>query len=201
MRGLIAFLFLLPYTAVFSQADTTSAAGTLSFGVRSSWGLVYEGDWQRMAFGSGAQARLQFSDKVNSDWFLDYLHSDLEDFGKRTDIHIGWSVLYYPMNKKGFIEPYILAGHCFEFLTIAENTNPDNKVQRTSASIQAGTGVHFHLTPRCDLSLETQYMMHFGPNIEAVSLTPVEFVKEKGLTLQDHLLFHFSINYSVADLW
>ncbi|PLW95157.1 MAG: hypothetical protein C0592_00700 [Marinilabiliales bacterium] len=201
MRVIVIIAFLLPYISGFSQSDTTSAAGTLSFGVRSSWGLVYEGDWQRMAFGSGAQFRLQFSDKVNSDWFLDYLHGDLEDYGKRTDIHIGWSVLYYPLNKKGFVQPYILAGHCFEFLTISENMNAVNKVQRTSASIQAGAGMHFHLSPRFDLSLETQYMMHFGPDIETVSLLPVEFVKEEGLALQDHLLFHFSINYSVADLW
>jgi hypothetical protein len=198
---MIAFLFLFPYTASFSQADTTSAAGTLSFGVRSSWGLVYEGDWQRMAFGSGAQMRVQFSDKVNSEWFLDFLQGDLEDIGKRSDIHIGWSVLYYPMNRKGFIQPYILAGHCFEFLRISENMNSDNKVQRTSASIQAGTGVHFHISPKCDLSVEAQYMMHFGPNIEVVSPVPVEFVKETGLTLQDHVLLHFSINYSIASLW
>lgn len=197
----LLLLFWLFAAGVGAQTDSLTPAGQLSLGVRSSWGLVYEHDWNRISFGSGGQLRLRFSDKVNSDWFFDFLQGDLDDIGRRTDLHIGWSILYYPLNKNGFVQPYIVAGHCFEFLTMSENGNPDNAASRKSASIQAGAGVHLHIAPRTDLSFMTQYMMHFGTNIDVVQTDPVIFEKPGGIALQDHILLNFSINYIIADLW
>jgi len=196
----LLLLFWLPFQGVSAQTDSLTPAGQLSVGVRSSWGLVYEHDWNRVAFGSGAQFRLRFSEKVNSDWFIDYLQGDLDDIAKRTDVHIGWSVLYYPFNKQTILQPYLLAGHCFELLRISENTNDENFVVRKSASVQAGAGVHLHLTPKADISFVTQYMIHFGTNID-VTDNPVVFSKPGGIALQDHVLLHFSLNYQIADLW
>ena len=48
--------------------------------------------------GVGGQFRIQFADRVNSDWFFDYIKSDIGDFASRTDYHIGWSVIYYLTN-------------------------------------------------------------------------------------------------------
>lgn len=195
----VLFLWLNP--EVEAQNDSLTSAGQLSVGVRSSWGLVYEHDWNRMSFGSGGQFRLRFSDKVNSDWFFDFLQGDLDDIGRRTDIHIGWCVLYYPINKQGTWQPYLLAGHCFEFLKMSENGNTDNFANRKSASIQAGAGVQLHLSKRADISFVAQYMMHFGTNIDVVSTNPLVFEKPGGIALQDHVLLHFSLNYVIADLW
>jgi len=196
----VILLFCLSSAGVSAQSDSLTSAGQISVGVRSSWGLVYEHEWNRAAFGSGAQFRLRFSEKVNSDWFIDYLQGDLADIAKRTDVHIGWSVLYYPLNKKTILQPYLLAGHCFELLRISENTNDANFVTRKSASVQAGAGVHLHLTPRADISFVAQYMIHFGTNIN-VTDNPVTFTKPGGIALQDHILLHVSFNYQIADLW
>lgn len=202
MRILPAILLLwLSFPCAIAQKSNLAPAGQLSLGVRSSWGLVYEHDWNRMSFGSGGQFRLRFSDKVNSDWFFDFLQGDLDDIGRRTDIHIGWSVLYYPLQQKSFFQPYIVAGHCFEFLTMSENGHPDNEAQRKSASVQAGIGVHLHVAERTDLSFMSQYMMHFGTNIDILQTSPLVFNKPGGIALQDHILLNFSINYFITDLW
>lgn len=196
----LSILLFILSAAVSAQTDSLTPAWQISLGVRSSWGLVYEHNWNRAAFGSGGQFRLRFSDRVNSDWFIDYLQGDLGDFAKRTDVHIGWSVLYYPLNKKTTLQPYLLAGHCFELLRISENTNDANFVTRISASVQAGAGVHLNLTPKADISFVTQYMIHFGTNID-VAEYPVTFTKPGGIALQDHILLHVSLNYQIADLW
>lgn len=198
----LLFCFFIMAGIAQSQNDSLSQKGVLSLGLRSSIGLVYEHDWNKTAFGTGAQFRLRFSDRVNSDWFIDFLTGDLEDFGKRSDVHIGWSVLYYPLKNQHIkVQPYVLAGHCFEFLTLQENAHPQNSASRKSASVQAGLGFHVHLSPRADISFESQYMMHFGTNIIITQEPQLTFTKPRGVLLQDHLLFHFSINYSIADLW
>lgn len=205
MKVLCMFsFFLIVLTSLSAQQDSTqnSGAGQFSLGVRSSISMVYEHQWNRLAFGSGGQFRLRFSDKVNSDWFIDFLTGNLSDFAHRTDVHIGWSMLYYPLTRKNpFIQPYILAGHCFELLEIKENGNPQNSVSRRSASVQAGIGTHFRLTPRMDLSFVGQYMIHFGTNIRVSKYPELTFTKPGGIRIQDHLLFHVSVNYQIADLW
>lgn len=196
-----SFLLFFSGSAFAQEQSSDQSGGLFSLGVRSSLGFVYENQWNRIAFGSGGQFRLRFSEKVNSDWFIDFLQGDLEDFGKRTDVHIGWSVLYYPFEKQRFIQPYILAGHCFELLRIEENTNPDNFVTRKSASVQAGAGIHLNISPRADISLVGQYMMHFGTEINVLQNPDLVFTKPGGISLQDHFLLHISINYQLIDLW
>jgi len=195
------FIILSLQITAICQTNTEQKAGEFSLGVRNSIGFVYENDWNRIAFGSGGQFRIRFSEKVNSDWFIDFLQGDLEDFGKRTDVHIGWSVMYYPLNEQKFIQPYILAGHCFEFLRMEENANFSNYAERKSASVQAGAGIHFHISPKADISLVGQYMMHFGTNIDITRTPSITFNKPGGVSLQDHFLLHLSINYMLFDLW
>lgn len=202
MRNFFLILFVYPFIWIHAQNNVSqSHSGDFSIGVRSSLGFVYEKDWDRLAFGSGGHFRIRFSEAVNSEWFIDYLQGDLDDYGKRTDIHIGWSVMYYPIKKQQFIQPYILAGHCFEFLKLEENANFENYVTRYSASVQAGSGIHFHISPRADFSFEAQYMMHFGTNIDINQEPKLVFTKPGGLTLQDHVLLSVSLNYNLFDLW
>lgn len=180
-----------------------SDAGILSLGVRSSIGIVNDGKWQKPAFGTGGHFRIQFSDRVNSEWFADHLKAELENFGWRADTHIGWSIMYYLRKKpKPFIRPYVLAGHCFEYLKFTDNLFPNNYAERWSASIQGGFGTHLNVNERIDFSIATQYMMHLGTKIIASNINNITtFTKKTGAGIHDHILINFSINYKISDLW
>lgn len=199
---IVAVVFMLPLKAQELQIKKTRA-GTFSLGARSSLGLVNDGKWQRTAFGTGGQFRIQFSDRVNTEWFADHLKADLSDYAWRADTHIGWSVMYYlTKNPEPLIQPYLLAGHCFEYLKFTDNTSPANHAERWSASIQVGIGTHFNITKRFDISLATQYMLHLGTKITASNNEGVtSFTKTKGAGIHDHILLNLSINYKIADLW
>lgn len=199
---IITFLFYLPLGAQELNIKNTKA-GIFSLGARSSYSLVSDGKWQKPAFGTGGQFRIQFSDRINTDWFIDYLTADLADYAWRQDIHIGWSVIYYLSKKQDrFIQPYILAGHCFESLKFTDNINRNNFANRWSASIQGGAGLQFNISERFDISFVTQYMMHLGTKITASNTEGITtFTKGSGSGIHDHILIHISLNYKIADLW
>jgi hypothetical protein len=124
----------------------------------------------------------------------------------RTDYHIGWSVLFYLLKGKEenlpFVQPYILAGHCFDYTYMEENKNRSNHIERWSSAIQAGSGAHFNITSQFDLSLNFQYMIHLGNDIHTHEEDGlVEFRREKGMNLEGHILATISVNYKIADLW
>jgi len=206
MKRIIACVWMVAVlSASYGQALKLKKGygGILSVGARSSIGLVNDGNWQQPAFGAGAQFRLRFSERVNSDWFFDYLTADLKDYAWRTDYHIGWSVIYYlTKNPSPRFQPYVLAGHCFENLKFTDNHDPSHRANRWSASVQAGAGVHYNITPRFDLSLVAQYMLHMGTKLTAEAPEgEAVFTKHSGFGFQDHVLLHLSINYKIADLW
>ena len=213
MRILLVFCALWS-SSVFAQTNFTnhvskgielkgSRSGLFSLGMRSTVSMFNGHDDESNGFGVGGQFRLQFADRVNSDWFFDYIQSDIGDFANRTDYHIGWSVLYYPLkNTLPKIQPYILAGHCFDRTEIMEVGNRSNSILRWSSAAQVGLGVHFNLTPRFDLSVVGQYMLHLGNEVGAHQHEGVvEFHHESGSSMEGHLLFHVGVNYKIADLW
>lgn len=177
--------------------------GLLSLGVRSTFSTFNHGDFGNNGMGVGGQFRLQFADRVNSDWFFDYIQGNVGDFASRTDYHIGWSVLFYYLKNQDLrIRPYILAGHCFDYTKIVDNGDVTNFEERWSSAVQAGTGVHFNLTKRLDLSVVGQYMIHLGNHLEAhLDGNRVEFHDHGGGSLEGHLLFHVGVNYKIGDLW
>lgn len=177
--------------------------GVFSLGMRSTLSTFNGHHNESNGFGVGGQFRLQFADPVNSDWFFDYIQSDIGDFASRTDYHIGWSVLYYPFrNPTPKVQPYVLAGHCFDRTFIHENGKRSNHVVRWSSAVQAGLGVHFHLTDRLDISCVGQYMLHFGKEVSAhLHGGSVAFHEEVGSSMEGHLLFHVGVNYKILDLW
>lgn len=205
MKNLILIAILCIVIPVHAQKEKrwSTEKGALSLGARTSYSLVNDGKWQKPAFGAGGQFRLRFSDRVNSEWFLDYLTADLADYGWRADTHIGWSMMYYLLrNPHPTVQPYILAGHCFEYLKFSANNQPSNFAERYSASAQAGIGTHFNITNKFDISLTAQYMIHFGTKIIASNAeNVVTFTKVKGSGIHDHVLFNISLNYKIADLW
>ncbi len=204
MRNLIIITAcILAFSARGQETNKVDNAGTFSLGARSSIGLVNDGKWQKTAFGTGGQCRIRFSDKVNTDWFLDYLTADLENYAWRADCHIGWSVLYYlSKSNNPTVQPYILAGHCFEYLKFTDNVNAKNYAERYSASVQGGAGVQFNITEKFDVSIVGQYMMHLGTKITAAHVNnETIFSKSKGYGIQDHVLLHISLNYKIGHLW
>lgn len=198
----------LIFIAVSSNAQPlrlkNGIPGTISIGGRSSISF-FNGDEGRSGSGIGGQFRIRLTDRVNTDWFYDYLTSSIGDHAHRQDQHIGWSVLFYlrgPSEQRQFIQPYVLAGHCFDYSKLQANDDPDHFAQRWSAAVQAGIGTHVNLTDRTDLSLVGQYMIHLGTDIHTHADEGVlEFHQEKGANLEGHLLVHVSFNYKLFDAW
>ena len=203
----LVVVFLLCCSAVFGQQLNLrkGEGGLFSLGVRSTLSgftgsnVLSSGT----GFGLGGQFRIQPAKMVNTDWFFDYITENAGDLANRTDYHIGWSVLYYPILKPAaFARPYILAGHCFDYTRLEENANRTNYLERWSSAIQGGIGVHLNVSERLDLSLVGQYMIHLGTDIhEEYENGQVIFHEEKGGALEGHLLFNASINYKITDLW
>ncbi len=214
MNKIIILLLFTPLLS-FSQIDSASKkeSGKFQLGVRSTVSAFSDDGANGM--GVGGQFRIKFGSRLNSDWFFDYITTDIGGLAKRTDYHIGWSVLYYPLNneiKKGKFTPYILAGHCFDY-TMVEKNNPIyssavvSSAKRFSSAVQSGLGVHYNLADNFDISLTTQYMMHLGKDIETHVFTNEVtglkdvLIKEGELGLEGHLLINLSMNVYIAKLW
>ena len=176
--------------------------GTFSLGMRSTLSL-FDGDGAGL--GSGGQFRIQLSDKVNTDWYADFININVGNRVRSTYYHIGWSVLFYPFSHQQFpklIQPYVLAGHCFDYNQKTSLSDPNNSKSRWGSAVQAGIGTHFNLSSRFDISLTSQYMIHLTKELET-DLTGNEVVisEAENSTLEGHLLTTISINYKICHLW
>lgn len=180
-------------------------AGLFSLGMRTTVSTFNHGNWQEVGTGVGGQYRLQFHDRLNTEWFADYLTSRIGSMGHRQDAHIGWSVMFYPLKDpsyKRFMKPYVVMGHCFDYSYVAKNSDPGYSAERWSAAIQCGIGNHFNITEQFDLTVKAQYMFHLGEHVEAHEHEGVfEIHEHGGSSLEGHLLFTLSLNYKLADLW
>jgi hypothetical protein len=199
---------MLPLLA-FSQTENLKLknhhGGLFSLGMRTTVSAFNHGSWQGTSVGAGGQFRLQFHDRINTEWFADYMTSQIGSTGNRQDAHIGWSVMFYPLKDKTFtkiMKPYLVMGHCFDYTKVAENVNPDNSAERWSSAIQFGVGNHFNITERFDLTFVAQYMFHLGGHVEAHEEEGVFAIhSHDGINLEGHILFTLGINYKIADLW
>ena len=213
MRRILMILFIAIPAMSFSQANR-NFGGQFGLGVRSTVSLF--SDHSGTGTGFGGQFRLRYFEFLNSEFFADYLTSDLNGLGSRTDYHIGWSVMFYFTKEKrnsfkAYVpKPYFLTGHCFDYTRVQGN-NPfyqsDAVASRWSSAVQAGFGMHIPLTPRLDFSTNAQYMMHLGKELEVEERTAgngdVFLYTEVNddSHLEGHLLITFSLNYRIADLW
>lgn len=215
MNRILILTFLFSPFLLFSQEQKASNAGNFSLGIRSTVSAFNHSRQADVGTGFGGQFHLQFSDRVNSEWFADYVTSNISNRINRQDVHIGWSVMYYLIDTKDFtrpVTPYILAGHCFDYTSLKDQWQVVDKKDRWSAAIQAGLGTHFNLSPKLDLSITAQYMLHLGNHLDVhlegehvhgddVAFEEVSFDAHKGGGVEGHLLFNISLNYKLADLW
>jgi len=183
-----------------------NAPGVVSLGLRTSGSFFNGGDGANRSTGVGGQIRIRISERVNTDWFYDYFSGNIGDHARRTDQHIGWSVLFYlqdPSAKARLLQPYILAGHCFDGTFQVANNDPDNRAERWSSAVQAGIGTHINLSPRTDISVVSQYMIHLGSDVHTYQHSDGEvmFEQHSHASLEGHLLLHLSFNYKLFRAW
>ena len=205
--GLIILLMLFTINSYAGKWDflRDSGSGEFSVGTRNAFSHFSDMQNESAGIGIGGQFRVQFSDRINSEWFLDYISSEIGSKGIREDYHIGWSLMYYFDKTPGFkklLKPYLLLGHCFDYTEVTDKEKPTIGKSRFSMATQAGLGTHFNITPQLDISLSTQYMLHFGKEIEAHEQEGVFIINQAEHNhVGGHLLTVLSINYKIAKLW
>lgn len=206
MRRLTLFsaLFLFPYF-LFSQGDDENSRGWgFELGMRTTTSFFE--DAGAVAPGFGGQFRVQPTDRLNTEWYMDYMQNDISGKGRRQTHHIGWSVMFYLLedNSSPF-KPYLLAGHCFDHAKViprvpegAEDLSLDSR-ERWSSALQLGAGAHYELTDHFDLSLAAQYMNHLGNELGYEEyedhIRPVE--GQEGLSVEGHFLMTLSMNVKI----
>lgn len=183
--------------------DSPGPVGMFSAGSRNTVSMF--NDDNAIGKGIGAQFRLRLGRKLNSEWYLDYIASKNGELTYRNDYHIGWSLMFYVGNNHiddRLIQPYLIAGHCFDKSVVGQQGNKDNKADRISMATQAGLGTHINITPRFDCSLSGQYMLHFGKEIKVKEEGDELIIQRENFTHADgHLLITLSFNYKLFHIW
>lgn len=180
--------------------------GNFSLGLRSTISSFSHGNPKGVGIGAGGHVRLQLIDRLNTEWFADVFTNDVRGKAHRTDIHIGWSVMFYLLNPRQFTRkftPYVVAGHCFDESIMKINGPNGAKASRFSSAVQAGVGCSYNITPRFDISLTTQYMLHLGEELDAHENNEgvVTIHTHKHAGWEGHLLISLSANYKIVKLW
>ena len=200
------FIALLFPMMGIAQEHLDTESGYFQLGVRNVVSAF--SDDGANGFGFGGQFRIRVLSRLNTDWYADYITTDIGGIAHRDDLHIGWSVLAYPFNcqtTKGKITPYILAGHCFDYSKVTKNSDGSSK-DKFSSAVQAGLGMHYNITDRTDISLTAQYMMHLGKDIHAEVFEidgqkDVLIQKSQVRGIEGHMLINVSLNVRLFDMW
>lgn len=210
---LTACLLLLLFPVLsYSQQDSLPinkrypTSGMFSLGVRSTISLFSHGSLDEIGYGAGAHFRLQMHDRINTEWYMDVMSTDIQKVANRMDYHIGWSVMFYIIHPRGFtrpVTPFAEAGHCFDYTRITPNGRINEAAERWSSAVQMGAGTHFNITPKFDITLKCQYMFHLGNDLHAHvhNGNEVHIEEHTSAGWEGHLLVTLSANYKIARLW
>ncbi|TAL57788.1 MAG: hypothetical protein EPN85_13210 [Bacteroidetes bacterium] len=218
MKKNLTICFLMLTLIVYGQdtvKETNTHKGEFSFGVRST-GSLFSASGNYFGIGAGWQFRYRIADKMNTEGFGDWIVTDIGGLGQRFDAHIGGSWVNYPgkrTSQKNRFTPYILGGFCGDYTKIKTNLRFDDialiylkqSKDRWSFATQLGLGAHYNITERFDISFSTQYVLHFGKDIDAKVQTNTLGVKylqiqKEGNALEGHLFLTISANCVIADL-
>jgi len=219
MRNIITIVLILYIGTTFGQEvaeQKNTHKGELSFGVRST-GSMFSESGNYFGIGAGWQVRYRVTDHLGSEWFADWITTDIRGLGQRTDAHIGVSAVIYPgknTNQKGKFTPYILGGFCGDYTQIKSNLSYDiqdstykqDSKDRWSFATQLGLGTHYNFTETFDISLSAQYILHFGTDIHSESKTNESgeeylFIHhENSNALEGHWFITLSANFVIVDL-
>ncbi|PCJ89839.1 MAG: hypothetical protein COA57_00555 [Flavobacteriales bacterium] len=220
MKKIVFLFLLLPFLISAQEAPAeekiNGPAGQFSLGMRSTISLFDHQSYQGLGY--GGQFRIRAGKRLNTEWYADYIKTDIGGLGQRETVHIGWSVMFYPLGseiKKGAFTPYFITGHCFDYANVStinyinkEGVYDSDWEERWSSAVQIGLGTNYNLTDRFDVSLSAQYMSHLGNDIHVKksSLSSSEGSppliidsSSKGVNLEGHLLMTFSMNVMLFD--
>lgn len=205
------------------EKERADENGQFQFGMRSSMSLFDHQSYPGLGF--GGQFRIRLGKRLNTEWYADYIKTDIGGLGYRETGHIGWSVMFFPLEteaKKGNIVPYVIGGHCFDYARINTNIYLDpvtheleqNSVERWTTAVQMGLGLNYYISDKVDLSFTTQYMSHIGNDLHVdvydadgdnvghdhgAASDHLVINEEPGTVLEGHLLMTLSINIQIAD--
>lgn len=192
-------LFFLCGIAQESTPAKETDAGWFSLGARSTVSAFSK---EGAGIGTGGSFKIQLSQHVNTDWFADFISINIKDKVRSDYYHIGWSVMLYPMKEVRTVQPFVLAGHCFDYNKMTLMTDPSISVDRWGSAVQGGLGAHFNITKRFDVTLMSQYMIHLSTELHAhIGDNYITLEEHSSTTLHGHLLTTVCLNYKIAKLW
>ena len=188
--------------------------GYLTLGVRNTIS-TFNGGGNYTGMGVGGHFRVPITPRINTEWYADYITNNISGIGHRTDAHIGWSVMYYvidpyitkhtsrdPYTRLRKFNPFVEAGHCFDYGGIYRNGDDKPTAQRWSSAVQFGAGTHYNIGPRFDLTFQAQYMMHLGNDVHGhVRDGQLEIEEHNHGGLEGHLLITLSVNFKLIRIW
>ena len=92
MKKLVFIGLLVPLAGSAQEKEhLDKESGYFQLGVRSTVSAF--SDDGASGFGFGGQFRIRVLSRLNTDWFADYITTDISGIARRVDEHIGWSVL------------------------------------------------------------------------------------------------------------
>lgn len=204
-KSLITAALLLVGIYAFAQKDST--AGEFSLGMRSTISTFT--DAGSTGLGAGGQFWIRVSKHLNTEWYADYINTNVQNLGLRRDAHIGWSVVFY-LDKNPLVThkftPYIVAGQCFDYTYVYSDYLNTSAERWSAAAPQGGFGVTYRITRNFDFSAIVQYMLHLGTHVNSEILTDdfgykyLNITHEPGASLDGHLLINLSVNYMLGKL-
>jgi hypothetical protein len=179
--------------------------GMISFGARSTVN-VFTNTIHSYGLGVGGSSRIQFIDRLGSEWFGDYMINNMYNKATRIDGHIGWNVMLYILKPNGFrtkFTPFIAAGHCFDYTGIRMNGPNQPMHDRWTSAVQMSVGCHYNITPKFDFSIATLYDLHLGREIDVEPQKDgsVTIVEHPNAGWEGHIMIIFSVHYKFAKLW
>jgi opacity protein-like surface antigen len=205
---------MMSFAQTITEKKTDTESGKFQLGVRTVVSTFSDSKYSGL--GLGGQFRLKFGDRLNTEWFADYITTNVDGYANRTDYHIGWTVQYYAFNKiieKGKFTPYIEAGHCFDYTNITLNRNdsrcyysPVTELSRWSSAINLGLGSCYNISNNFDVSLAAMYMLHLGSDLhteirKGPTDIPTAYLEKGNAGIEGHLLITLSLNVYIGKLW
>ena len=199
----LPLLFLTITFSHLSAQERVYGGGSFGLGIRSTFNYFLEDGMTGL--GAGGQWKLGFTDRVNTEWFFDYITSHSDELGAaRDDYHIGWSV-QFAFKKDGFggtgLTPYVLGGQCFDLTRV--ETATDRTPLNFSAAVQAGLGASWFVHPRVEFTGQAQYMVHLGKDVHAETDDHghSHIHESNGFSFLGHGLLTFSCNVYFLKFW
>lgn len=179
-----------------------NVSGVFAIGLRNGLVLSHSSSGWNTGQGLGLQARIMATSHINTEWFFEVFQGGYTPQGVRADGHIGGLMLLYPQHRLQRVAPFLAIGPNADYVKLRERVNKQNFVSRWSFGLQSGIGIQINLTRRSDMTISTQYMVHFGkPLILPLEDSAIILLPHTGSGLDGHFIVNVSFNYKMADLW